>query len=456
MRARPAREQPLERARPAPGTPPAHPPAAARPTRRGSAPRPRSRSSASRPRCRRDGAPVAARVARATARRPRRRPRTRAATSSVDRSPSRRSRSWTWSRVVARRSSASAWSASSRSASAAGSSSSRSSSWPSSSRSRSRSSVSACGAAFGQRRVALVHVRGDVVEEQRRGERRRARRLDRRGPRSRAARCRQELAQRRQVEHVRQALAVRLDAGSGTSRSGSPPPADRRRAGAAARAAFAAGPTARQEQRPRGVLAEARREQRRIRTGATTRSSISSGSGRAAPRCRRGRVAFGQPDGDPVVGPDGLDLGAESLAQSRLERQRPRRVDACPERREQADPPVAELVAEPLDDDPPVGRAGRPSPRARPRGRRPGSPRRGRRGRAARRAALGRPPAAVALAPGRPRSRGRSRPARVRARSGGPTVSPCQNGSLPGTPGAGVTRTRSGPISSMRHDWPRA
>ena len=71
-------------------------------------------------------------------------PSTRAATSSVVRSPSRRSRSWTWSAVVAWRSSASAWRVSSRSASASGSSSSRSSSWPSSSRSRSRSSVSAC------------------------------------------------------------------------------------------------------------------------------------------------------------------------------------------------------------------------------------------------------------------------------------------------------------------------
>ena len=70
-------------------------------------------------------------------------PSDRAATSSAERSPSRRSRSWSWSAVVAFRSSVSAWRLSSRSASASGSSSSRSSSWPSSSRSRSRSSVSA-------------------------------------------------------------------------------------------------------------------------------------------------------------------------------------------------------------------------------------------------------------------------------------------------------------------------
>ena len=33
---------------------------------------------------------------------------------------------------------------------------------------------------------------------------------------------------------------------------------------------------------------------------------------------------------------------------------------------------------------------------------------------------------------------------------GRPTASPFQNGSLPGTPGAGVTVTRSRPISSTR------
>ncbi len=35
---------------------------------------------------------------------------------------------------------------------------------------------------------------------------------------------------------------------------------------------------------------------------------------------------------------------------------------------------------------------------------------------------------------------------------GRPTVSPFQNGSLPGTPGAGVTVTRLGLISATRHE----
>ena len=34
--------------------------------------------------------------------------------------------------------------------------------------------------------------------------------------------------------------------------------------------------------------------------------------------------------------------------------------------------------------------------------------------------------------------------------TGRPTASPCQNGSLPGTPGAGLTVTRSCPMSSIR------
>ncbi len=65
-----------------------------------------------------------------------------------------------------------------------------------------------------------------------------------------------------------------------------------------------------------------------------------------------------QPDRDPVIGPDRLDLGPEALGQAALEGERPRRVDAAAEWGQQAQPPVAELVPEPLDHDPPVGRQG--------------------------------------------------------------------------------------------------
>ena len=43
--------------------------------------------------------------------------------------------------------------------------------------------------------------------------------------------------------------------------------------------------------------------------------------------------------------------GPEPFGEPRLDREPPRRVHALPERRQDADPPVAELVAEPLDHD---------------------------------------------------------------------------------------------------------
>ncbi len=61
-------------------------------------------------------------------------------------------------------------------------------------------------------------------------------------------------------------------------------------------------------------------------------------------------------EGDAVVGPDRLHLEAERLAQPRADGHRPRRVHASAERSEDADAPVADLVAEPLDDDGAVGR----------------------------------------------------------------------------------------------------
>ena len=85
-------------------------------------------------------------------------------------------------------------------------------------------------------------------------------------------------------------------------------------------------------------------------TCATIRSSISSALGEQH-RLDAVEVALGQPDRDAVVRPDRLHLGPEALGQPRLERQRPRRVHARPERRQDAQPPVAEIVAEALHDD---------------------------------------------------------------------------------------------------------
>jgi hypothetical protein len=58
---------------------------------------------------------------------------------------------------------------------------------------------------------------------------------------------------------------------------------------------------------------------------------------------------------NPVVGPDRLHLEAERVAQPRAERERPGRVHPRAERREDADAPVTDLVAEALDDDRAVG-----------------------------------------------------------------------------------------------------
>ena len=59
---------------------------------------------------------------------------------------------------------------------------------------------------------------------------------------------------------------------------------------------------------------------------------------------------------DAVVRPERLGVDAERVAEPRGERERPRRVHPAAEGREDAHAPVADLVAEALDDDRPVGR----------------------------------------------------------------------------------------------------
>ena len=213
------------------------------------------------------------------------------------------------------------------------------------------------GAALGHRRVAVVHVGGDVVEHQAARERRGAQRLDAVDGDLAARDAGQDLAQAGQVEDVRQALAIRLD----QDRERAVARRDRQQVGGPLallpERRPRARPASRQQQRARRVLAEAAGEQRRVRELADDQVLELVGLGEeqlldAGDR----RVALGQPDRDPVVRPDRLDLHPEPLPDARLERQRPRRVDAATERRQQAEPPVAQLVAEALDDDPLVGR----------------------------------------------------------------------------------------------------
>ncbi len=174
----------------------------------------------------------------------------------------------------------------------------------------------------------------------------------------------EDLAQRRQVEHVGEALAVGLheDREAPVSRGDGqqvrrPLPLLPER-GAGARAAT------REEQRPRRVLPEPAGEQARLPHPADHQVldllGIREQQGLDAVHAR---LALGQPDRDAVVGPDRLDLEAEALREPGLERHRPRRVDPAAERRQDDEAPVAQLVAEALDDDAPVRRqdAGRPA-----------------------------------------------------------------------------------------------
>ncbi len=63
-----------------------------------------------------------------------------------------------------------------------------------------------------------------------------------------------------------------------------------------------------------------------------------------------------QPQDDPVVAVHGLHVDPEALAHPGRHCQRPRRVDGAAVGRVHDDPPVAELVAEPLDQQGPVAR----------------------------------------------------------------------------------------------------
>ena len=213
------------------------------------------------------------------------------------------------------------------------------------------------GAALGERRVALVHVRGDVVEQKAARERAGLRRLDAVDRDLATGDAAEDVAQRVEVENVGQALAVRLD----EDREAAVAAGDREQVGRPLallpQRRPRARPAARQEQGPRRVLAEAAREQRGV--GDLPDDQVLDVLGRREQQLLdavEAPLPFGQPDRDAVVRPDRLDLEAEAIAQPRLDRERPRRMDPPAERRQQRQPPVAELVAEPLDDDAPVGR----------------------------------------------------------------------------------------------------
>ena len=180
--------------------------------------------------------------------------------------------------------------------------------------------------ALGVGRVALVHVRRDVVEQQRGRVRRGGRRLDLDQRDLAPVELAQQLGQPREVEHVAQALAVGLEhdrelavvARDLEQRLRLQPLLPQRRA-------FAR-PGPGDQQRAGRVLAEAGAEQRA--RGELGDDPILDLVGLDHHQIGPGwLVGVGEVDDDAVVGPDRVGLESELLADPRAQRQPPGGVD---------------------------------------------------------------------------------------------------------------------------------
>ncbi len=301
------------------------------------------------------------------------------------------------------------------------------------------------GSALGARGVALVHIGGDVVEQQRGGKRRGGLGLDLHQRDLAGVQPAQKRFEAGHVEDVAQALPVGLE--------------DDREVGVAAghleqvlglqallpqRRAFP-GVGAGDQQGARGVLAKARAEQSRAaQLGGDGRLNLvgleqQQLDGRGQRLCFVG-VEVGKVQHDAVVGPDGVSLQAEALADAGREGQAPGGVDTTAVGGEDAQAPVADLVAEALEHDRALARQ------------HPGG------GLllaqvveqvAARRARRDRSRAASVSASCSTAQREKA-PIASPSSLGRPIESPFQKGTAPGAPGAGVTITRSRVISSIR------
>ena len=208
---------------------------------------------------------------------------------------------------------------------------------------------------LGGRRVVLVHVRGDVVEQQRRGERRRRRRLHLDEIELACLQSLEDALQRRQVEDVLQALAIGLE----HDRERAVLPRDLKQVlrlqPLLPERCPLAGTPARDQERAGGVLAEAGAEERGLPHFADHELLDLVRPDQQVGEVRR-RIRLREVEGDPVVRPDRLGFEPEGIAETRGQRHPPRRMHAAAERRQDADAPVADLVAEALDDDRAIGR----------------------------------------------------------------------------------------------------
>ncbi len=185
------------------------------------------------------------------------------------------------------------------------------------------------GPPLGQRGIALVHVGGDPVEQQARRHRAGLRGVDLDDPDRPRPELAEHLAQGGHVEHVLQALARRLE----QDRERRVLRGHRQQIGRTLallpqrRAPI--GPAARQQQRPTGALAEAGREQRRLRQ--RRHDELVDVVGVDQQRVERELVGgLGQPDDDAVVAPHRLDRQVERIHQAGVRSPSPTaRARAC-------------------------------------------------------------------------------------------------------------------------------
>jgi len=175
--------------------------------------------------------------------------------------------------------------------------------------------------------VALVHIRRDVIEQERRSEGRCALRLHLDQRQLARVEPAEELLETGQVEHVAQTLAVGLEHDRKLAVALRDLQQRLRFEALLPQRGALAGPGPRQEQRAGGVFAEASTEQRGARQLAHHQVLDDVWLDHHEVGGRR-LVGIGQVDDDAVVGPDGVGLQPELVADAGRHREPPSRVDA--------------------------------------------------------------------------------------------------------------------------------
>ena len=204
-------------------------------------------------------------------------------------------------------------------------------------------------AALGEGRVAVVDEARDVREHQRGREGRGRARIHRDDADPTRFYLPEELDQAGEIEDVAQALAIGLE----DQREGSVARGHREEIGGALsrrpERRSLAGMAPRQQQRATGILAKPRREDRRL-PEAPDHEVLDLVGGRQEDLDVRGLLRSGDPEHEPIVGPQALDVGVAPRLELAEDRGAPRRVDPRAEGREDAHAVIADLVEIPLDD----------------------------------------------------------------------------------------------------------